>query len=266
MPFTLAHPAVVVPLAHRFPRHLVLSALVVGSMSPDFEYFVSLRPVRTISHDLIGIPLLCVPSGLMLLWLFEHVVKRPMALLLPRALRVRLLPYCDPIAFLPAGRLLAIVGSLAIGAFTHIAWDSLTHENGWVVERWSLLSATLVPGLRVFKALQHGSTLIGLALLAAWSSKWILAQGAGEDPPGPLMPDRLRLGVVSALMLVACIAGVATALRAGPIGIYALIVRAVIASLSSSCVAALTYGAAYRTYELRTRPAHRPGEATRTPI
>ena len=97
MPFTLAHPAVVVPLsAPTFERPSALGA-VVGSMAPDFEYFVRLLAVRTISHDLSsGIPLLCVPSGLVLLWLFQHVVKRPMALLLPRALG-RLLPHCNPI-------------------------------------------------------------------------------------------------------------------------------------------------------------------------
>src|SRR3954451_141750 len=99
MPFTPAHPAIVVPLARRWPGCFILPALVVGSMSPDFEYFVYLRPIRTIGHDLVGIPLLCVPSGLALLWLFQRVMKRPMVLLLPRALRVRLLPHCDPIPF-----------------------------------------------------------------------------------------------------------------------------------------------------------------------
>ena len=84
MPFTLAHAAAVIPLARRFPRRFSLPALVVGSLSPDFEYFVRLRPVRSISHDLIGIPLLCLPTGLVVLLVFDRIMKRPLIQLTPR--------------------------------------------------------------------------------------------------------------------------------------------------------------------------------------
>src|SRR5581483_12465816 len=50
VPFTLAHPAAVLPLRR---RGLVFSALVVGSMAPDFEYFFGLK--RPISHTMPGI-------------------------------------------------------------------------------------------------------------------------------------------------------------------------------------------------------------------
>src|SRR3954454_10119999 len=116
MPFTPAHPAIVVPLARRWPGVFVLPALVVGSMSPDFEYFVYLKPIRTIGHDLIGIPLLCVPSGLLVLLAFEFVMKGPLIQLLPGPYRRRLLPYSPPIPFFPPTRLLSILGSLALGA------------------------------------------------------------------------------------------------------------------------------------------------------
>src|SRR5215467_12574272 len=39
VPFTFSHPAAVLPLAR---RGLVFSALVVGSMAPDFPYFVQM--------------------------------------------------------------------------------------------------------------------------------------------------------------------------------------------------------------------------------
>ena len=48
MPFTPAHPAIVVPLVRWKPRVFVLSALIVGSMSPDFEYFV--QPTASADH------------------------------------------------------------------------------------------------------------------------------------------------------------------------------------------------------------------------
>jgi hypothetical protein len=45
MPFTLAHPAIVVPLAL---QRLILSALIIGSMTPDLEYFIRLSDISHI--------------------------------------------------------------------------------------------------------------------------------------------------------------------------------------------------------------------------
>ncbi|MEM7184808.1 MAG: DUF4184 family protein [Spirochaetota bacterium] len=40
MPFTFSHPAIVLPFV-KFPKQWVcLSALIVGSIVPDFEYFM----------------------------------------------------------------------------------------------------------------------------------------------------------------------------------------------------------------------------------
>jgi hypothetical protein len=44
MPFTFAHPAAVLPLRRFCPDRLVWSALVIGTVSPDLEYFVRLAP------------------------------------------------------------------------------------------------------------------------------------------------------------------------------------------------------------------------------
>src|SRR5262245_66554750 len=88
MPFTLAHPAAVIPLK----RYLPLSALVVGSLSPDLEYLVRLRAVSHLSHTLTGLFSFCLPVGLVLLWLFHRFVKQPLTLLMPTTMRQRLLP------------------------------------------------------------------------------------------------------------------------------------------------------------------------------
>ena len=42
MPFTLAHPAAVIPLCGILRRASVPSALIIGSMAPDLVYFVPL--------------------------------------------------------------------------------------------------------------------------------------------------------------------------------------------------------------------------------
>jgi hypothetical protein len=254
MPFTPAHPAVVVPLARRWPGYFVLSALVVGSMAPDFEYFVYLSPVRTIGHDLVGIPLLCVPTGLAVLWLFEIVLKKPIALLLPRQIRERLLPSCEPLAFLPAGQSVAILLSLAVGASSHIAWDSLTHANGWVVERVPILSAYLWHGVPVFKLLQHGSTIGGLSLLLLWFWCWLVRQVPRPELDNPGLSRSWRLGIVVALMATACGAGILVCVPGFDAARWhGLVVRFIIAFITSLLGGALAYSIGYHVLGVSRR-------------
>lgn len=51
MPFTLAHPAVVLPLRHRL---LHQEALIIGSMSPDFLYFLYGQASQSFGHRFDG--------------------------------------------------------------------------------------------------------------------------------------------------------------------------------------------------------------------
>ncbi len=77
MPFTLAHPAAAWPVRALSGDRLVTSALVVGSMSPDFEYLVHLSTRRTIGHDLVGVLVLCLPASLLVLLVVHHLVQQP---------------------------------------------------------------------------------------------------------------------------------------------------------------------------------------------
>jgi hypothetical protein len=255
MPFTLAHPALVVPLARRFPHQLVFPALVIGSMAPDFEFFVYLRTARTIGHDLDGIVLMCVPSGLLALWLFEHLAKRPMVLLLPRPLRRRLLPLSEPVRFRPPEQLLRIVISLEIGALSHLAWDSLTHADGWAAGMMPDLAMPLGWGLTGCVVLQYASTALGIALLAAWGRSWLRRQRpAPEDAPSPL-GEGSRRAILSALIIAPALGGPAlTLVTCHPLSAFRpheLIVRSVLASISMFILAALAYSAAYRAIATR---------------
>ena len=174
MPFTFAHPAAAVPLAR---RGLVLSALVVGSMAPDFVHFLTLSARNNFGHTLPGVFLFCIPTGLAVLWLFHAFVKRPALALFPASQQARLMPLADGFHFGPMRRLIFIILSLIIGAFTHIAWDSLTHSHGWLVDHWAILKSPITAPndkpVEVFKILQHGSTLIGMALLVCWYARWL---------------------------------------------------------------------------------------------
>lgn len=156
MPLTIAHPVAVLP----FKRlGLPLAALIAGSMAPDLEHFLYLRPISYFSHTLPGLFLFCLPVGFLMLWLYGRLWIPAMS------------PFISPPGWLNPPRLSVVKSGTAIllGAVTHIAWDSFTHEYGFMVLRFPAFSATVGEGhwyaLPVFKILQHGSSLFGLGLL-----------------------------------------------------------------------------------------------------
>ena len=76
MPFTLSHAAVAAPLAR---RGLILSAVAIGSMTPDFEYFLRLSMNSRWSHSLPGVLTFCLPVSILVLWLFHGYMMQQVA-------------------------------------------------------------------------------------------------------------------------------------------------------------------------------------------
>lgn len=58
MPFTFAHPAAVLPLGVKKTKYIDFTALVIGSMAPDFEYFIHFKPYQEYGHTIFEITLL----------------------------------------------------------------------------------------------------------------------------------------------------------------------------------------------------------------
>ena len=69
MPFTLSHAAAVLPISRLGRYRLPLSALMIGSMAPDFGYFFSQEASRELTHSFASLPLFALPMGLAV-WLF----------------------------------------------------------------------------------------------------------------------------------------------------------------------------------------------------
>jgi hypothetical protein len=206
MPFTLSHAAAVWPFQK---TRLVMSALMVGCFAPDFAYFFFLSPRGLGAHSIHGMFLYDLPLGLAALWLFYTFVKQPFTMLLPKGFRARLNTKENGFTFWPPARLALIVVSILVGTATHILWDSFTHPFYWPYRHLSFLRLRVhfpVEGnVQMFKVLQDGSTLFGLAVVAVWIWMWYRATEPHELPPAnPYTQAQIRVitMVVPVLALV----------------------------------------------------------------
>ena len=181
MPYPIAHPAAVLPLARLMGRFAVPSALAIGSVAPDLWYLIPFIE-RDDTHSLAGLAWFCVPVGLALYLLFHLFAKQPLiALTSPR------LGAYTP-SRLPQATWLAVVISLFAGGLTHLGWDALTHSYDELFPR--------------FNWLQHGSSALGSAVLLWWGTQRLRA----APPARPVLSARVRLCTVAALLGSAALA------------------------------------------------------------
>ena len=67
MPFTFAHPAIVLPLLKKkYSRYFSATGLIVGSMAPDFEAFIGFRKEKIYSHNWLGVFWFDLPLALII--------------------------------------------------------------------------------------------------------------------------------------------------------------------------------------------------------
>ena len=173
MPFTLAHPAAVLPLRRVRPMSTV--PLIIGAMTPDAPYFLPWRfskHLPELTHTFLGTFTMDLPIGLgvlLLLWL----LRAPLAAPLWSGAEAKCLSAMERFGSRARNWMLAPL-SILIGAWTHVIWDSFTHADGWMVSRISALSAPVT----VFSytgelchVLQYASSVFGLAVLAIWFAR-----------------------------------------------------------------------------------------------
>ncbi|MFI4885222.1 MAG: DUF4184 family protein [Steroidobacterales bacterium] len=176
MPFTLAHPAAVLPL--RRMGLLRTIPLFVGAMVPDVQYFLPWRIAKHLpevtqpdfgSHTFFGTFTFDLPVALLLLLLL-WLLRAPLTAPLGAASGAKCRNSLERFGSRPLNWAVAPF-SILIGAWTHLAWDSFTHPQGWMVSRISALSARVtIFGYtgELCHVLQYVSSVFGLAVLAIW--------------------------------------------------------------------------------------------------
>jgi hypothetical protein len=166
MPFTLSHPAILLPFFKN--KKLSATALIVGSMSPDFEYFFRMRMQSEISHTFLGIFLIDFPLGFIVMFAFHQIIKRQFIENAPLFFQKRLAVLKDLnwINYFK-NNFLTVLISFFLGAVSHIFWDSMTHWDGYLVQQTSFFNIEFF-SIPVYKIAQHLSSIIGLIYISRY--------------------------------------------------------------------------------------------------
>jgi len=167
MPFTFAHPLYIAPAKWIIPRYMSLAGLVLGSMAPDFEYFLAMEPYQWIGHThwgLLQAILLCT-----ILMLLLQVILKPLAMHLPSLfdLDSRASSLIQPFDVRRMRNWIVFIVSVAIGFYSHVLIDGFTHASGYFVMRYPALRSVVVADLPAYKLLQHSLSIVGLVLESA---------------------------------------------------------------------------------------------------
>jgi hypothetical protein len=147
-----------------------LTGLVIGSLIPDFEYFLRMRIKSNYSHTIDGLFWFDLPLGLFLAFIFHDVVRDKLFDNLPTFLKSRFTTFKQFDWNRHFKRNWFVVAiSILIGAASHIFWDSFTHEHGYFVQTIPALKNSVefcVGQIPILKILQHSSTLLGGLVIA----------------------------------------------------------------------------------------------------
>ncbi|MDE2348013.1 MAG: DUF4184 family protein [Gammaproteobacteria bacterium] len=251
MPYTLSHTAAVLPFSRVLERYRMLSAAVVGSMVPDFGYLLPGGLPRFETHSAAALLDFCLPAGLATYWLFQWLIKRPVWEILPDDAHYRTRGHSAPARLADWRQWAAAITGVIGGAITHLAWDGFTHEGARGVRMIPALNDDVadVAGhhLLIYKLLQQGSSLFGLAVLAwvLWRALSLRSPHAGGTRALAAGERQRWFGAYAATAMLASFAALLVEPLAGH-GPMAIVGGLAIAALRGLAIAVIAVSAALR--------------------
>ena len=241
MPWTFAHPAAILPLRSLCPRWLSFPGLILGAMAPDLSYYVGLHGKwSAFCHTPEGIAMVCLPMSLLLLALLTRFSK-PLTILLPEPHRAIVRGQLhQPRRGAWVSLALAVL-SVLLGAASHVLWDSFTHAGRWGVELLPWLNQPVFVAVdrqfRVVNLLQHLSTTVGVAALAAVYWRTLRTRRRAAPPRHDARRTWLLLACLAVAAAIGALSAWALTAATDPIYTSRVIIRTVV--WGTSCFATL---------------------------
>lgn len=169
VPFTLSHAAAVLPIQRLGQLELPLTALMIGSMAPDFGYFFSHDTSRQLTHSVVSLPLFALPMGLAVWLFYVALLEKATITLLSDRWHTR---FAHTDAITPALFARASIAVL-LGALTHILWDAFTHRGTFVTDTFPILLEHTpgLPWVTNYHLLHGLSSAAGLVILTVWARR-----------------------------------------------------------------------------------------------
>ncbi len=238
MPFTVSHVAAVWPLQKYFSRWLIFSALIIGSMAPDFHYFLSFVDIsRHKTHRFSGIIYYAIPVGMVVFWIYNLLVRQSLVQLLPENLQARISKLPAPPPFFDLSVQLKVVLSLGLGALTHIWWDIFS---------WRILNDFLP-----YQLAQFLNSAAGLSLLAIWVQQWYKNTPAHRKAQSTIFYSSTQQYFWLGCLLTSGCCGLAFAILSFHDNWYYFFGSMVVVSLTILCVILLIFSAGWQVTQLR---------------
>jgi hypothetical protein len=204
---TLGHPAAVLPLRR---LGLPLTALVIGSLVPDLPLYLGWSEGYALFHSPLGVVTVDLLAGMLLMVLWFSLARDALVDLSPSAVRSRLAPR----ARLAARQWALAPLAVAIGAATHVFWDSFTHPGRWGARHVDWLQSQH-EGVLGLKWAQYVSGSVGL-LVVTWAIAVYLRDAqVGRESRSPRVLTPLALPGAAVLAFGMGIASSAVDLHSG---------------------------------------------------
>lgn len=229
MPFTLAHPAAVLPLRR---LGLPMTSMVAGALVPDLPIYVGFQDARSFTHSPLGVVTIDLAMGMACLLLWYVFFRRPLVDMAPDRWRTRL---PEEVRVRPRGWLLTGPGVL-VGAATHVVWDAFTHEDSWGVRQVAPLREELL-GVPAYTWAQHVCSVLGLGVVVLVTWRYLSRLPEQPERPAPLVARwALVVALACGLML-----GLGTAALVIPWGLeafayYGVVTVVLLVGFGATCV------------------------------